>query len=664
MIKSIKIHNFGKIENLEIDCSNNRNVFILGQNGSGKTTILQAISLVLTGKVAKGITNDAYIGPKDKDFLIVLELDDGTKIGRTCKGAKLKLPSGAVYKKVKDVYEHLTFDPALLYNLSYVRQGEIADIFLSGNGKAVVDKLISLIIDSKRISEGNTELTRLSKQLDTELDYINSDIDRQRDLMNSIDYNSLINNIQKYQNEINSISNSSYTPSQIAHIESIHSRYDTVVALLKSQKDKYLELKQIADTVNKPEKTLAQLNKEKAAGDQYLIDSNEQLKLEALKGLFENSKQYSDLIDQYIRLKLPKNYSSEELESIRSINDTMLKYLTSEEYLDKISADALMHQYKETEDIDAESIIRTKRKLQECVEVLGPFKEVVKYVRSVNPEKSIDAISERIEELDLQIKEIKDKWGNPPKFPPMIFNADSTIEKAQDDWTKYNTAISMCERAKEDLGRTYSEYKALNAEIANYPSKEELLKIKDSANQIKYLENMIDMAKQQCALYESAKSKIDELIIQQKDIANKQSNIMHWKGIFNEIPNRLRQTLFNPVVAVLNKEFYELFSFSGLGEIKIDWSKVLITVGDKKFEQLSGAQMVAVGLSLRLALLKVMGECVPIMLVDEPTTFLDDDRKNDISKLLAHMGSASQCFVSTHDDNIIGSNSVIINLNK
>ena len=54
MIKTIKLHNFGKIKDLEIDCTN-KNVYIVGQNGSGKTTILQAISLALTGKVAKGL---------------------------------------------------------------------------------------------------------------------------------------------------------------------------------------------------------------------------------------------------------------------------------------------------------------------------------------------------------------------------------------------------------------------------------------------------------------------------------------------------------------------------------------------------------------------------------------------------------------------------------
>ena len=188
--------------------------------------------------------------------------------------------------------------------------------------------------------------------------------------------------------------------------------------------------------------------------------------------------------------------------------------------------------------------------------------------------------------------------------------------------------------------------------------------MKDSQNTIDHLNSMISMCEKHFNLYNDAKTKISSLEIKKKEIVDQLCNISYWKSIFSEVPNRLRQALFNPVVAVLNKEFYDLFSFSGLGEIKIDWSKVIITVGDKRFEQLSGAQMVAVGLSLRLALLKVIGECVPIMLVDEPTTFLDDDRKNDIAKLLAHMGSVSQLFVSTHDDNIIGSNSVIINLNK
>lgn len=661
MIKTIQIHNFGKISDLTIDCSNDKNVYILGQNGSGKTTILQAISLALTGKLAKGITNDAYIGPADKDFLIVLELNDGTKIGRTCKGAKLKLPNGSVYKKVKDVYEHLSFDPALLYNLSYVRQGEIADIFLSGNGKAVVDKLVSLIIDYKRVSEGNTELTRMIKQFESECDAIDSDITHNKSLMDSIDYDNLVKEYNEYKLKLDSLNNMlKYSSNELSMFLTRLDKFDSVKALLKNYKLKYDELKATVNTLVKPEITLQDLSNKRTLFNTWNMDLIKVKEYDEEISLLKEGLKYSDKIDEYLSIRVPRtSYTKTELDDIKDTKEKVYHYLSTEDKCDQ--AEALMKKYHAQEDIDAESILKTKSKLNSYIDLLKPVERVVRYVRSTGLSAK-ESISARISDLDSIRKDTLARYDNVD-----ILEADITDEQfnsVQKAWNEYNSVISMYENTKTEMGKLFNEYKLLEKEIASYPSRESIIQLQDAQSTLNHLNSMIDLCEKHFKLYNDAKRSIESLSNTKTKLIEKISKISYWKGIFTEIPNRLRQVLFNPVVAVLNKEFYDLFSFSGLGEIKIDWSKVLITVGDKKFEQLSGAQMVAVGLSLRLALLKIMGECVPIMLVDEPTTFLDDDRKNDIAKLLSHMGSVSQCFVSTHDDNIIGGNSVVINLNK
>ena len=60
MIKHIVIKNFKQFSDLEIECNPGRNIFI-GENGSGKSSILQAINLVMSGSYAQiensGLTN-------------------------------------------------------------------------------------------------------------------------------------------------------------------------------------------------------------------------------------------------------------------------------------------------------------------------------------------------------------------------------------------------------------------------------------------------------------------------------------------------------------------------------------------------------------------------------------------------------------------------------
>ena len=664
MIKTLKIKNFGRIKDLEIDCKD-KNVFIVGQNGSGKTTILQAISLALTGKVAKNLTNDMFIGPYDKDFLVVLELDDGTKIGRTAKGAKLQLPSGAIFKKVKDVYERVGFDPALLFNLSYVRQGEIADLFMSGNGKGVIDKLSSLIIDSKRMSEGNTELNRKLKDAERDIESINNGYQQNIEYIKNIDIKYVDEQINKYNNLIkDSVESKKYSSSEISKFYTMHSKFETLSYNIKSTRaDAEYCKKQLEDAV-KPEVSVLDMKDKQIQYNNYITEVGKIESIDYEISRYRVVENVADDIELFLTKKWYKvNYTEEELQEIKDNEEIMMSCLTSEYHMRTPDAQGFLINYNKMDHVDAESLLENKLQYDKLVQKLTPMKLEVKYIRSIkandSDKHSKEIIKEHIEELVKNKMNIVEKY----KIKPQEVT-DEEINELNTKWKIYNDAVAQYKKAVAVYNKTLNDYMDLKEQIKGIPTKDSLDEMKNIDKNIAHYEDLLreyeDKKKMytQCVLNNETRKK------QLKEINEEVQSIKHWKEIFSDTPNRLRAVLFNPVVEVLNKEFYDLFSFSGLGEINIDWNKVNITVGEKTFEQLSGAQMVAVGLSMRLALLKVMGEVVPIMLVDEPTTFLDDDRKNDIQKLLSHMSTISQCFVSTHDDNIISANSIVINLNK
>jgi DNA repair exonuclease SbcCD ATPase subunit len=665
MIKTLKLHNFGKIKDLEIDCAN-KNVYIVGQNGSGKTTILQAISLALTGKVAKGLTNDLFIGPYDKDFTVVLELDDGTKIGRTAKGAKLQLPNGAIFKKVKDVYEHLGFDPALLFNLSYVRQGEIADLFMSGNGKGVIDKLSSLIIDAKRMSEGNLELGRKIKTLESDIVSIQNGMKQNLEFMKEFNIDEIERNITTYSNMIKTLLESKkYSNSEINKFYNMYSQFEILSYNLTTQKKEANYYKDLFNKLTKPEITVIELKDKQAAYKEYAIEFAKINDIDNEIARYKVVENYVDDVEKYISTKFYRvDYTEDDLMRINAAENDMMDCLSTTKHFNDVTlAEEFLKNYNSMDHVDAKTLLENKKLKEYLVNRLKPFRFEVQYIRSIkanNPEMhSRDIVLNHITELEKDKLTIINKYKNPPQEV-----TDKEIWDIDQQWKTYNDAEYKMKKSVSMCNDTYEKYCELSEKIKTIPTKEQLDEMKDIEKNIAQYEDMLQVWEDKKSMYNKCilNSKTREKQI--KDTEEEMERVSYWKDIFSDTPNRLRAVLFNPVVEILNKEFYELFSFSGLGEINIDWNKVTITIGEKKFEQLSGAQMVAVGLSLRLALLKVMGECVPIMLVDEPTTFLDDDRKNDIQKLLSHMSTVSQCIVSTHDDNIISANSVVINLNK
>lgn len=665
MIKTIKLHNFGKIKDLTIDCDH-KNVYIVGQNGSGKTTILQAISLALTGKVAKGLTNDMFVGPYDKDFLVVLELDDGTKIGRTAKGAKLQLPNGAIFKKVKDVYEHVGFDPALLFNLSYVRQGEIADLFMSGNGKGVIDKLSSLIIDAKRMSEGNLELGRRIKTLESDIVSIQNGMKQNLEFMKEFNIDEIEDNINKYSSMIkNLIESKKYSSYEVSNFYSMYSQFETLSYNLQIQSKDANYYKNEFNKLTKPKVTVIELKDKQTAYKEYVVEFSKINDIDDEIARYRVVENYADDIEKYITTKFYRvDYTEDDLMRINAAENDMMDCLSTTKHFNDVTlAEEFLRNYNNMDHVDAKTLLENKKLKEYLVNRLKPFKFEVQYIRSIKANApdthSSVIIQNHITELEKDKLDIINKYKNPPQEV-----TDKEILDLDKQWKTYNDIEHQMKKCIDLCNDTYKKYKDLAEKIKDIPTKDQLDEMKDIEKNIIHYEEILraweDKKKMynQCILNKKTREK------QIKDTEEEIEKVKYWKDIFSDTPNRLRAVLFNPVVEVLNKEFYELFSFSGLGEIDIDWSKVTITIGEKKFEQLSGAQMVAVGLSMRLALLKVMGEVVPIMLVDEPTTFLDDDRKNDIQKLLGHMSTISQCFVSTHDDNIISANSIVINLNK
>ena len=119
IIKRISLRNFRCHSEFELNC-NRATTLIIGENGSGKTSVLEAIYLALRGKSFKGV--DKEILKRDTDYYRAeIELSDAKKITIRFSGTKkefeiddrktLRLPK-------KDRYPVVLFEPDDIYLIS------------------------------------------------------------------------------------------------------------------------------------------------------------------------------------------------------------------------------------------------------------------------------------------------------------------------------------------------------------------------------------------------------------------------------------------------------------------------------------------------------------------------------------------------------------------
>ncbi len=119
IIKRISLRNFRCHKEFDLDC-NRPTTLIIGENGSGKTSVLEAIYLALRGKSFKGVDKD-ILKRDDEFYRVEVELFDARKIIIRFDGNKkqfeidgkksLRLPK-------KDRYPVVLFEPDDIYLVS------------------------------------------------------------------------------------------------------------------------------------------------------------------------------------------------------------------------------------------------------------------------------------------------------------------------------------------------------------------------------------------------------------------------------------------------------------------------------------------------------------------------------------------------------------------
>ncbi len=166
MLENLCLNNFRSHEKTEINLHSGLNVF-LGEVGAGKTSILEALSFALFGKISSSITQTELIkrGSKQSKAILIFRVDsEKYKVERTIFLKKTQKAKLWIYKNKcwrlavegsnavsKSIEELLGVDSSTFLAAIYASQGEIKKMLQTQPGKRreQFDKLLGIDVYEK-----------------------------------------------------------------------------------------------------------------------------------------------------------------------------------------------------------------------------------------------------------------------------------------------------------------------------------------------------------------------------------------------------------------------------------------------------------------------------------------------------------------------------------
>jgi exonuclease SbcC len=161
---------------------------------------------------------------------------------------------------------------------------------------------------------------------------------------------------------------------------------------------------------------------------------------------------------------------------------------------------------------------------------------------------------------------------------------------------------------------------------------------------------------------EQEKRHVDNFI----GLLNKIRNAYGKDGVQKMIRARAR-----PLLERSTRDLFERFNLA-YSDIKIDDNYNIAVIGpsgEQQIEQISGGERVALAIALRLAIAQVLSGRVETIIMDEPTTHLDEERRKELVNILSSFFREGgriipQMLIITHHPEIVDVADVIYTIKK
>jgi DNA repair protein SbcC/Rad50 len=253
-------------------------------------------------------------------------------------------------------------------------------------------------------------------------------------------------------------------------------------------------------------------------------------------------------------------------------------------------------------------------------------------------------------ELELSVQEL----GYEPKEPKKELGQLRLIQKEYDQNLpiarrkqeyefKVESTLAEFKEAQEALSRIVGLIQVLGYDETEYSQGK--VNCQEQENGVRELEKEIVRLEQEKIGFEKDAKKLgDELKVLEAKALEKQC-VDGYIGVLNQIRDaygkdgiqKMIRARARPVLEKATRDLFERFNLA-YSDIKIDDDyniSVLGPAGEQEIDQISGGERVSLAIALRLAIAQVLSGKVETLIMDEPTTHLDEQRRKELVNILS-----------------------------
>lgn len=398
--------------------------------------------------------------------------------------------------------------------------------------------------------------------------------------------------------------------------------------------------------------------------NENIQEKNNRLKLVTDKISEIRTIEANSMIDDYNKFRNFLKEIKEINAKIESLKDKKEEYTLNDKNIEKLNENI------KSLETNKQSYLTTEATLKE-----------LKSIDELESDKN--SLTDEINGLKIKLKEINQKVKIPNDIKASIRyleekekvynenvgfisnkeNTNNKIKEMNNKLTKENNNLDNINRENRELSydskiheKTHKEYTCTDKKCVEIEKKLVENKTKKEA-------------------LEKEKSDIRENIKELEKLENEQIALNDYIKLLNNIREmygkdgvqRDLREKSKPQIELETNNIFNDFNFD-YDNIKLDENyEITITKSDETLNvsMLSGGEKIVVALALRLAIAKVISKQKnELLILDEPTVHLDEERKLELIEILRDTDIAPQMLIVTHDSELIGITENIIEIRK